>query len=190
MKNINNITLLDVLNEMTGNNAIICKEQHYDLLKDYLITNDIGILYEPNVDCFENIISDLYLRSIDCNKRLIININDLLKYDYKDNIYESINRIKGVNYLSKILNKVLWICIVKDVTTNPFTKKDTINFLQANESISGGSLLYMCSIILKVVEETPSMISVNIIKHPHLDCRLQWIFDNNFKEIRYSKEEN
>lgn len=186
------IELLDVINNMNGNNSILWEGEDCTSLNNYLRNNKAGILYEPNGIYFEDVFMELIYKSTLYDERLIVIIDDLFKYPLKNEnpnplLSYNTSKIKIINKFYIGFDNIIWILKIHNVDHT--TKFNPCTFLKSNESIQPSStLLYKSNCILKFEEIPDNQIKVSLIKHPELGFN-QWTLNKDFKEIINSEEE-
>lgn len=176
--------LLSVFEEMKYNNVLLWKGENYNLLKNYLIKNDIGEFYEPDGDYFEDVIVNLMFRLTSIDHQLIVKIDDIIKYPlktYPDSLTEfNFKKIRIFNLIISESINVLWISTIID-TQSSFIPA---SFLKNTETIKcGNSVIFKSNIVLKFEEKNNDEVDVTLIKHPEIKTLKKWVLNKDFEEV-------
>lgn len=175
--------LLSIFEEMKYNNLLLWKGKNYNLLKNYLIKNNIGEFYEPDGDYFEDVIINLMFRLVSIDHQLIVKIDDIIKYPLKknpDSLSEfNFKKVRIFNLIISNSINVLWISTIVDKSS---FISDT-SFLKNTETIKyGSSVVYKSNIVLRF-DERNNGVDVTLIKHPEIKTIEKWVLNKDFEEV-------
>lgn len=176
--------LLNILKETDCYSAIVWNGQNSDLLKKYLKNNGIGRIYKPKGDYFEEIIMDLVVLKLYKNNRIIVNIDDIMKYPLKHSVSaNNTTIIKNQIINTTDLENILWILPVHK-TQRPVTYHKLFSFLNENESLNIGlSLIWKCAWLLKFEERTfDNGIDISLIQ-PTIK-EMKWTLNKDLEEVK------